>query len=456
MKINISPKGVPLRVFIAGVITTAAACQASTSLFTAGDLVVNTYGILSGYVAPGALTPINLIEYSPTGGAAVLTYTLPTADGVAGAANVGVVGQYDSNSEGNIQLSADGSYLTLAGYSATAAAAGIQKSTNTANGTNYPAGTAYSFSTVAVAQSTDTDVPRVVAFVDPNGNVNSSTLLNDVYSTNNPRAVYSASPSTFYISGQGDGNTTDQGVYFAQTGMNTVAHPSPAPAGIYNAHETRTVSIYNNNLYYSIDTSSGKYTGIWKFNGTPTGPATATRIIPANNGLTGASLVSYSPEAFYFANPTTLYVADTGLPKFGGVGDGGIQKWVFSGSSWTLAYTLIPSANFSNQYGFQDLTGEVVGSGATAQVTLFGVSNGNYGEAPNGLFSITDSLAASSAAGESFTLLESSAGGGGLNFKGVAFAPVAIPEPTSLAVITASGASLLLRRNQRHKKRTPF
>jgi hypothetical protein len=430
--------------------------HASAALFTPGDLIVNTYGTSSATLADGAPTTLNLIEFSPSGGAPVLTDTLPTADGVGGnSANLGVEGEYGSSSEGNIQLSGNGQYLTLAGYSATAATSGIDASTNSANGTSFPVGTPFSKATVALAQATDTNLPRIPIFVDSNGNVNSTTVLNDLYNTNNPRSVYSATGSNFYISGQGDGNTSDQAIWFANTGINTVTNTGTPPVAIYNAHDTRFVTQYNGNTYYSIDTSSGKFTGVQELTGSPTSLSTPTPITAGNNGKTGKNEVFYSPEGFYFANPTTLYVADTGVPKAGSVGDGGIQKWILNGSSWTLAYTLTPS-NFltpsavatatSGESGFEAITGQIVGG----NVDLYAVSYTVGDDNPDGLYSIADTLSdttQSQVTGETFNEIETAAGNGGQVFKGVSFAPV--PEPTTLSLLAGASAWTLLRRKRK-------
>ena len=55
--------------------------------------------------------------------------------------------------------------------------------------------------------------------------------------------------------------------------------------------------------------------------------------------------VNLSPENFFFANSTTLYVADGGDPKDGGLGDGGLQKWTFNGTQWVFDYTLSAGLN---------------------------------------------------------------------------------------------------------------
>ncbi len=417
----------------------ALAARSQAQLFTPGDLVVSTYGSTAATLTDGAPTAITLKEFSTTGGAAILNDTLPTTDGVGGGTNLGIVGEYGSSSEGNIQLSGDGRYLTIAGYSASAAANGIQASTNTANGTTFPVGTPYSVNTVALAQSTDTDVSRLAVLIGANGSVNSSTAFNNLYNTNNPRAVYSANGSSVYLSGQGDKKTTDQGVFYAATGTNTVTNPSAPVAGIYNAKDTRYVTASGGNLYYSLD-KSGSPTGIYQLAGLPTGAAASTQITAASNGLTGAAKVSYSPEGFFFANATTLYVADTGVPKAGGTGDGGIQKWTLNGGSWTLQYTLtdpafvaptLAASAASGETGFEAVTGELV----NGQVELFAVSYTAGDDNPNGLYAITDTLASTTGAGEAFTELESAAGNGGEVFKGVSFTPQSVPEPSTWALL---------------------
>ena len=399
------------------------AAHSHAQLFTPGDLVVSTYGSTSATLPDGAPTPLSLLEFSPLGGPALVTDVLPTANGVGGAGNLGVVGEYGSSSEGNIQLSGNGQYLTIAGYSASAAARGIQQSTITANKPKNPpaVGSSYSTSTIPLAQSTDTDVPRLAVLIGANGSVNSSTSFNNLYNTNNPRSVYSATGASVYISGQGDKNASDQGIFSAPTGSTNT------PASVYNAYDTRFVTGSNGNLYYSID-KSGAPTGVYQI----TGAANPTPITAANNGQG----VNYSPEGFFFANDHTLYVADTGVPKAGGTGDGGIQKWTLNGSTWSLAYTLTPTGFVSpataasaksGQTGFEAITGVVVGG----NVELYAVSYTAGDDNPNGLYAITDGLTSTSGTGETFTELESAAGNGGEVFKGVSFAPGLVPEPST-------------------------
>ncbi len=429
----------------AGVVT-AGGANASAQVFTPGDLVVTVYGDLNdSSLQDGALTPITLQEYSVTGTSASLVFNdqLPTTDT---GSNVGIVGEYGSSSEGTLQLSGNGQYLTIGGYDGN-----IATQSQWGDGSSNP----------ALAQSTDTAVPRVAATIDANGNVNTSTVLNDVYNTNNPRAVYSVNGSSFYISGQGAGKSDEGGLYLVSKGTNTT-QGGAAPQKIYNTVSTRTVTAYNGNLYYAADQNSSKgvQTGIFEYTGLPTTDLTGnagTRLTPASGVVNGRS-VNFSPEAFAFANSTTMYVADTGDPKAGGNGDGGIQKWSLNGSTWTLDYTLTPS-NFSSggETGFEAMTLQVVGD----TVDIYAVSYTANDAAPNGLYGIVDSLSSSTGAGDTVTELEKAPGidttgksQADFNFKGVAFAPQAAPEPSEtllLGLALAAGAAFAWKRKNSQK-----
>ena len=413
------------------------------ALFAPGDLVVATYNA-AGNVTDGQPTPISLEEFTPNG-TFVKTFTLPTTDS---GGNLGIVGEYGSSSEANLQLSADGHSLLIAGYQATASYGNVggpvQGGYSNANGT-------------ALAQATSANVPRVVAVVSATGVVNTTTQVNSIYSANNPRSVWSANGTSLYLSGQGSGSN-DQGVFVVAAGTNQVTGgPAPTPISSNTGLSTRIVSAYNGNLYYSTDVKNVA-TGIYEYAGIPTSTATATAILPANNGLSGASVVDYSPDGFFFANATTLYVADTGAPKNKALGDGGIQKWSYNGTAWGLDYTLVP-ANFVQNYndktsgltdgevGFESLTGKIV----NGTVQLYGVSY-TIGDADqDALYSVSDPLSAVTNPGDSFTELATAAGLGNLStataiggpvFKSVTFAPqvASVPEPGTWALILGAGA----------------
>jgi len=374
-------------------------------------------------------------------GTPLLLETLPVSGPGGTGGNVGIVGEYGSSSEGTIQLSSDGLSLTIGGY----------------DGNLQENGGPYSGSD-AEAQSTDTNVPRVGALINiATGNVNTSTVLNDVYNTNNPRSFFTANGSTFYLSGQGAGVGDEGGLYLTNVGNNTTTG-GPAPTPIFNVVSTRTVTEYNIDaangvatstpyLYYSADqnsTKKGTQTGIFEYSGLPTsseGTNTGTRIIPVTGTVNGQT-VNFSPEGYFFANATTLYVADTGDPKDEGTPDGGIQKWSYNGAGnvWKLDYTLQYSfSRSSSETGFESLAGQVVNGVVYLYATTYTTNNAD----PDGLYGVTDTLSNTSntpTAGEAIVQLAASTTD--MDFKGVAIIPAA-PAATDTPTMPVWGFLIL-------------
>ena len=418
--------------------------------------MVSTYGVGGGFI-DGVQTPITLEEFTPTG-AFVGSFTLPTADN---GANFGIVGEYGSSSEANLQLSGDGDSLLIAGYETDAANLGIGGNPSLAYSDANGTALAQSFS---ISNGSNVVVPRVVAEISASGSVDTTTVFKNIYDQNNPRSAWSQTGAQLYVSGQGN-SSTDNGVFTLSKGSNNVtgSSPNPTPITSNNSISTRIVTAYNGNLYFSVDQKKDQ-TGIFEYSGLPTSSsATPVQITPANGTVSG-NTVDFSPDGFYFANATTLYVADTGAPKTKGLGDGGIQKWSFNGTSWVLDYTLLPSSFVHNykdktsgltdgEVGFESITGNV----ANGNVTLYAVSY-TIGDADqDGLYSITDQLASANGSGDAFTLLQSAPGMGAISgnntpggavFKSVSFAPNAVPEPSTfgaIAGLTALGWTILKR-----------
>jgi hypothetical protein len=400
-------------------------------VFTAGDLVVSVYGDGEGdgTYTDNQAAPIVLDELT-TSGTPVTGLDLPeTTTTVDGVTENAISGEYGSSSEGTLELAANGQSLVIAGYAV--------------NDVTYNTGGAAVYGNAALAQSTSiqggahTAVARAIADISYTGTVDTSTAIYNVDNTNNPRSVATVDGSTFYLSGQGVKGDTTQGVFTVQDGSSTAT-------AIDTANDTRTVEIYDGSLYVSQDSkqpsSAGGTSNISTFGAVPvTGATTPTVLAGISQTITlragqgntlnaddTGTVVHVSPENFFFATATTLYVADGGDPKQGGIGDGGLQKWSLVDGSWTLDYTLSVGLNLVDKTatagttGLIGLTGVVTGT----TVDLF-ATNSTLGDLDQTyLYGITDSLAATTLpADESFTTLMTAAAD--TNIRGVAFAPTA-------------------------------
>lgn len=428
-------------------ITYSAAAIPTTTAYTPGDLVLSIYGngANTGAYTLDQAAPIVLEEITTTG-AVVSEQVLPQATTVVnGVTQYAISGEYQSASEGLLTLAANGQSLTILGYGVTATAFDASNAQTV-------------FGTTALGQTTSltsakvTPVARVVADISYNGVINTSTALTNVFNTNNPRSVYTVNGTTFYLSGQGNGADGTQGVFTADVGANTAT-------AIYNTlTDTRDVSIVGNQLYVSIDSKLNGGGGLYVFGTSlPTSATTPTEVpgVGSSVMLTAATAnsvnssaigtaVNLSPEQYFFANATTLYIADGGVPKEGGIGDGGLQKWSLVGGTWVLDYTLsqglnmVPGTATTGTTGLIGMTGTVVGGNVIVYA-----SNETAAETDQTyLYGITDTLAATTLpVGESFTVLETAAPD--TLIRGVSFAPTAsatLPQVTS-AITVSSGVT---------------
>lgn len=317
--------------------TVAAAALAAAALaqapLTFGNLFVVRIG--DGVAAlSNAATATFVDEYTPTG-TLVQSIAMPTA--VSGL-NQPLTNSGTATSEGFLNLSSNGIYLTLGGYSAVPG-------------------------TAAISATTSLLTPRVIGRIDLLGGVDTSTTITDGYSAGNLRAVVSTDGNQFWTSGTAAANA---GIRYALLGgSTTVGLNLGAP------NNTRVVGIYDNRLFTS-SSSTGFYGICQVGSGIPT---TAGQPITLQPGF--PSTVGPSSYDYYFASPTTLYVADDRAI----VSNGGIQKWSLVGGAWTLQYTLVPPTTL----GCRGLTGwtqnGVTTLWATTGATLVTVVDAGVGSA---------------------------------------------------------------------------
>ncbi len=477
------PKQVRLHaIAAAAVLMLAAPSVFADSFFVPGNLVVSVegngvVGATSGPYGDNQAAPLSLFQYKLSGTSAasyVNSLVLPQSNS---GSNYAVSSEYGSSSEGSLQLSGNGKYLTIMGY-------GVNAATFNANPGKYSpsSGNAALAQSGSVQGQSYTAVPRVVALIDSNGSVNSSTALYGVFSGNNPRSAYTPDGKNIYVSGQGSKGDNTSGVFVAQVGSNTATSVTGNDAGSGTSQDTRFVTGYNGQLYVSSDSKSGatnrSYIGTLG-NGMPTGQANngngpaqlagfgnsggtgkVTITAATTNGINApGQQINLSPEAFFFANATTMYVADSGSSKqtsaSSSLGDGGLQKWSLVNGAWQLDYTvaagldLVSNKASAGTTGLLSLTGQTVMVDGVEQEQIFAI-NYTVGDLdPTYLFGLTDILGATTLqSGEAFVKLATAPVDS--NFKGVSFAPTSdVPEPGSLALFFAAFAGLVAVRRKR-------
>ena len=464
----------------AGLLGIAGGAQAQT--FTVGNLIV------SRSVYSGDSTTVTVGQTLPGGGTAIANGAYPnvfqnnTVDGSFGVTSPifldqittagtkvntlainpsRIVTSFSSKSELSLNLSTDGHSLTFMGYAAPENALDVSNS-NTP-GIIEPGNPV-----------TTTPTYRTVAQIDANGTV--QTTNTNAYSGNNGRAAIYDSADKDYLTvgnaGNGNGSTAvtaGTGVQLVTPGQDPTA-AGTTKVGNYNITQNgypadksakdnnyRGETVFNNTLYVTKGSGGNGINTVYQVGATGSLPTAANAASAAINILPGFSTTLASsktgnifhPFGLFFANTTTLYVADEGNQSLTDTAanntNAGLEKYTFANGAWNLDYTLQGGLNLDQSYsvaglnsslnpatdGLRNLTGKVNGDGS---VSLYGITStvsasGDQGADPNKLVAINDTLAfttAAQAAGETFTTLESA--GYGEVLRGVAFAPTPVPE----------------------------
>ena len=383
---------------------------------------------------------------------------------LAGAAGVKAVTSFASKSELALNFTPDYSAVTFMAYNT-----GTLGLLDVSNSNSFAG---------SEPGNTDTQTPTQRGVITFNLSTNSvQQTLTGAYSGNNGRAAILGSNGKIYTAGNaGNGNgstavTNGNGVQLMTPGQNDTTVNAIGAYNItqqgYAADKTakdsnyRGMTIFNNTLYVTKGSGSNGINTVYQVGTagslpTAAGSATPVSILPGFSTALAkpGDLTVYHPFGLFFANASTLYVADEGsgaTTDFGAkptTNAGGLQKWSLVNGVWQLDYTLKGSL-IGAQYtvngtgslagdstsvqtdGLRNLAGRVNGDGT---VTLYAVTSttgsalGDAGADPNKLVAITDNLAATSLSqvgGEDFTTLQTATLGQAL--RGVAIAPVPLP-----------------------------
>jgi hypothetical protein len=375
---------------------------------------------------------------------------------------------FSSKSEGALNLSSDGRSVTFMDYVAApdtvdasnANTPGVIDPTNPVPGAYY----------------------RAVAQLSANGKFTFTET--NAYSGNNGRAAVEASvdgKDYYYTAGNAGNGSNPQPTGVVLGAGTQIITPSdlpeadqtvgqPTPVGSFNVTELgdkadkvgkddnfRGLALYNNVLYYTKGSGSNGVDTVYFLDTTGTacpggvGLPVAGAKLPTTgieSTLTSAGLASNMcilkgfptalaknatdasdyPFGLWFANPTTLYVADEGsgdttyangsYTADAASTTAGLQKWVYNATAgqWQLAYTLQNGLNLGTPYtvrgyptginsvtglpwapatdGLRNLTGKVNPNGTVSiwAVTSTVSGGGDQGADPNQLVEITDPL----------------------------------------------------------------
>jgi hypothetical protein len=387
-----------------------------------------------------------------------------------------IVTSFSSKSELALNLSDDRRSLTFVGYRG---GSGYPTSANQIDISNS--------NTPGVVDPTNPVVSqyyRAVAEVDATGHV--QITEGNAYSGNNGRAAIKAG-SLYYLTGNdNNGGLSKKQLTTTQVGLNLVTStgvellfPGQTPSLPSNIdmigdfevtslgdpadkagkdNNFRGLTIFDHTLYVTKGSGSNGVNTVYQVGSagmlpTPANapggklsnvPITILPGFPTGLASNTTPPLPRFPFGIWFANATTLYVADEGDGTMADAAtdtEAGLQKWIFNGTSWTLAYTLQQGLNLGVPYtvhnppgatpypatapdGLRNLTGRVNRDGT---VTLWAVTStvstsGDQGADPNQLVTITDRLTATTLpAHEHFTTLRTARYGEVL--RGVSFTP---------------------------------
>lgn len=421
-----------------------------------------------------------------------------------------MVTSFSSKSELALNLSTDGNYLTFMGYLAPIDAVDISNSNTPAvfDATNPMPSSAYR----VVAGIDSKGKLRYTKTNAYSGNNGRAAILNN---TGGANVVYMAGNAGNGTNPQPNGIIIAAGAQILTPEVKALVAQSPglpAPVASFNITQLgeaadkigkdtnfRGLTIFNNVLYYTKGSGSNGVNTVYFVDPTgkvctnsngvglpaagaslPTSPLAYDRdptviqsqgLVPNNmcilNGFPTAlkSKTSF-PFGIWFADANTLYVADEGDGNTGSTPatfyqpaaaqtTAGLQKWIFSGGQWKMAYTLTSGLNLGVPYpvpnsqngdvyptgnnsgtggtgfpwmpatdGLRNITGVVNGDGT---VTIYGITstisgNGDQGADPNKLVAIKDIVSATTLpAGENFSTIQTAAFGEVL--RGVSFTP---------------------------------
>jgi hypothetical protein len=279
---------------------TACTDNGGTNCSGEGQCIVRQLAVLvvgdGNPLVSGAAEPLTIEYRSVADGSLIRSVALPsTGTGAQASCTI----SSNSTLEGDLALSGDRHFLSLACYGADAG-------------------------TASVSSTTSATVNRIVGRVNAAGAVDTSTRIGTAFSTNSIRSACTNDGTGFWAVGA---NSGVQYVRFGSDGGSTTIATAPDNA--------RRMRVFSGQLYGAA--GAGGFNGVFTVDGgLPTDAGQVANLLPGmpTSTTSPASFLVFDrspsvpgPDLIYFAessSSTTLR---------------GIQKWTSNGLSWTLAAT---------------------------------------------------------------------------------------------------------------------
>jgi hypothetical protein len=446
------------------------------------NLVAGSSGLPGGTAAADGTYPMvwnNAAVDSSFGVTSAITLQTVTQSGtVVNTLNINpnqVATSFSSKSELALNIAPNGQSVSFIGYAGAGVGAldvsnsdapGIPDSTNPVTSFFGSASNPYAFA-------------RTITTVSANGTVTYTPT--QAYGGNNGRAVILGTNGQYYTVGNSNNgasttfnNITQSTGLESFTPLNASSATGTAPLAPNQVDPTfishagdkagkdsnfRGLTEYGGNLYFTKGSGSNGLDTVYTVTNPrlPTSSAGTISVLPGFPTTYAKTTADFTPFGLFFANSTTLYVADEGS------GDAidaslhaGLEKWSLVNGVWQLDYTLqtgligdiftlCPDNSFTTGCagayyketlsGLRNITGEVNADGT---VTIWGVTadtsgSGDNGADPDEIVKITDELADTTLpTSEEFTTFEGPQYG--VVYRGVAFEA---PEPFTLSLFGA-------------------
>ncbi|HUN27885.1 MAG TPA: hypothetical protein VMU67_16405 [Steroidobacteraceae bacterium] len=452
--------------------TTLANTDTATTTAIAGNDYVNVWNNAAVDGSFGITSPIRLNDLDPWSGRELVQLEVPTDQ---------VVTSFSSKSELALHIARDGfgSHLVFVGYGGAGVGA-IDVSNADAvpgqdptNPVTFAFGSSYAFhrTIVAVDERGHFSYTPTIAYGGDNGRaalLGANGLYYAVGNSNNGNAdtfgpSNGTNPDVTETTGLEVVQPIDGWSYAVPIPANDSAEVDPllqydlgkkgAPDKPGKDNNYRAVTEFAGALYFSKGSGSNGMDTVYTVSTLPTvagAPSAEITVVPGfPTDSARATGGNFTPFGVFFANATTMYVADEGTgDTLDASAHAGLEKWSLVNGTWQLDYVLTngliglvdPSLNgYDGPYpavttiGLRNLTGVVNREGTVTlwATTATSSASGDSGADPNRVVRITDELAATTMttqiAAEQFATIAGPTYG--TVYRGVAYVCSALERP---------------------------